>query len=562
MSVFIEQTGTQAEPTWADINWPKVERLVKRLQARIFRATQRQDYKRVRSLQKLLAKATSNKLLAIRRVTQENQGRKTPGVDGVIYDTPEKRLALSQERWVLTHHRPRPAKRVYIPKRTGRRPLGIPTQRGRVMQATVKIALEAEWEVKFEANSYGFRPGRSAHDAIVQIHRLLCQKGSSAWILDADIKGCFDNLSHSFLEKQIPAFKPIISRWLKAGVMEKGTFQPTLTGSPQGGLVSPILANVALNGLERLFGAETRNGKPVRPSNRRGLNQGISLVRYADDFIAVASTKEHLLNYVLPKIKDFLTERGLTLNLKKTRIVHRTEGFNFLGFHIRYYNNRKLIIKPQKEKVQAHLRKIKQVLKNNRHSSIENVIHHLNPLIWGWANYYRHCCAKQTFNYIKHRIWQMLWTWAKGRHPNKSAKWVRQRYFKTVDNRQWVFGTSVLSLRNPADIPIIRHVKIIERHSPLNPDLQDYWAKRQRKQVQQQTASRLKQTILKRQDYCCGQCNLVFKPNDTIHYHHIIPVAFGGGNEADNRLAVHQHCHYQIHHRRRLEFSRLEPCAG
>lgn len=562
MSVFIEQTITQVEATWADVNWPKVEKLVNRLQARIFRATQRRDFKRVRSLQKLLAKATSNKLLAIRRVTQENRGRNTPGVDGVVYDTPEKRLALSQEKWSLKYHRPQPVKRVYIPKSSGQRPLGIPTQKERAIQATVKTALEAEWEAKFEANSYGFRLGRSAHDAIVQIHRLLCQKGSSPWILDADIKGCFDNLSHAYLEEQIPTFKPIIRRWLKAGVIEAGQFQPTPTGSPQGGLVSPVLSNIALDGLERLFGAETQTGKPVKPSNRRGLNQGISLVRYADDFIVIAPTKERLLTYVLPNIKAFLAERGLTLNLEKTRIVHRTEGFNFLGFHIRYYNNRKLVIKPQKEKVQAHLSKIKQILTSNRHSAIETLIHQLNPLIWGWANYYRHCCAKHTFNYLKHRTWQMLWAWAKRRHPNKSAKWVRQRYFKTVGKRQWVFGTDTLSLRNPADMPIIRFVKVIGHHSPLNPELGEYWVKRHRRQVQQQTNSRLKQTLLKRQAYRWGQCDLPFTTEDIIHYHHIIPVVDGGSNGPDNRLAVHQHCHYQIHHRRCNRSSRLEPLAG
>jgi RNA-directed DNA polymerase len=538
-----------------------VEKLVNRLRTRIFRATESQDFKRVRSLQKLLAKATSNKLLAIRRVTQENQGRNTPGVDGVIYDTPEKRLALSQERWSLRHHRPQPVKRVYIPKNSGRRPLGIPTQKERVIQATVKTALEAEWEAKFEANSYGFRPGRSGHDAIEQIHNLLGKKNSSPWILDADIKGCFDNLSHSFLEKRVPAFKPIIRRWLKAGVIEDGHCQPTLSGSPQGGLVSPILSNVALDGLERLFGAETHAGKPVTPSNRRGLNKGISLVRYADDFIAVAPTKERLLTYVLPKIKTFLAQRGLSLNLEKTRIVHRGEGFNFLGFHIRYYE-RKLIIKPQKEKVLAHLGTIKQTLKDNLHNSIAQVIYKLNPIIWGWANYYRHCNAKQTFIHIENRLWHMLWRWAKRRHPNKNAKWIKQHYFKPQGQRQLVFGTDKLTIRNPAKMPITPFVKVTGRHSPLDPQLADYWLERQQRHLRRQAISKLRYTILERQNYQCGQCNRPLNSQDIIHFHHIVPVALGGGDEPANRLAVHQHCHYQIHHRCCKRSSRLEPLAG
>ena len=351
MRVFIEQTGEQTEPRWEHIQWGHVAKNVRRLQERIYRATQQQDWKKVRSLQKLLTRATSNKLLAIRRVTQENQGRHTPGVDGVVCDTPEARMALSQEDWSLKKHRPMPVRRVYIPKDNGKeRPLGIPTIKDRVMQAIVKAALEPEWEARFEANSYGFRPGRNCMDAITQIHTTLNRKGSSSWILDADISGCFDNIAHEPLLAKIPVFDTIIRRWLKAGVVEFGYLTETDTGTPQGGVISPLLANIAMDGMERLFGCETTDGRTISPAKRKGENKGISLIRYADDFVVTAPSREILQEYVIPKLEGFLTARGLTLNKDKTHIVHQKEGFNFLGFTIRRFGET-LLAQPQKEKI-------------------------------------------------------------------------------------------------------------------------------------------------------------------------------------------------------------------
>ena len=230
---------------------------------------------KVKSLQKLLARATSTKLLAIRRVTQENQGKNTAGVDGVVCDTPEARLELLREGLRLKGYRPSPVRRVYIPKDNGKqRPLGIPTVKDRVMQAIVKAALEPEWEARFEANSYGFRPGRCTMDAIEAIHTTLNRKGSSRWILDADISGCFDNIGHGPLLARLPVFTTTIRRWLKAGVVELGRFSPTDTGSPQGGIISPLLANVALDGMERLFGCEWPDGRPRPPPTARASTRG------------------------------------------------------------------------------------------------------------------------------------------------------------------------------------------------------------------------------------------------------------------------------------------------
>ncbi len=284
MGLFIEQTDEQQPARWEQIYWGVVEANVRRLQERIYRATERREWKKVRSLQKLRARAMSNKLLAIRRVTQDNQGKHTPGVAGRVYDTPEARLALSQERFTLKDYHPKPVRRVFIPKGDGRqRPLGIPTVKDRVRQAIVKAALEPEWEARFEPNSYGFRPGRSCQDAIEQIHTTLNQERSSAWILDADISGCFDHIAHEPLLARIPVFDVTIRRWLKAGVVELGHYTETVEGTPQGGVISPLLANIALDGMERLFGSETAGGQHIPPAKRKGPNKGISVCRYADD---------------------------------------------------------------------------------------------------------------------------------------------------------------------------------------------------------------------------------------------------------------------------------------
>ncbi len=286
MTIITEQTDMLAATQWSTIDWGHVETNVRRLQERIYRATERQDWKRVRSLQKLLTQSMSNRLLAIRRVTQENRGRHTPGVDGEVYDSPTKRMALSRENLTLQGYRPRPVRRVYIPKAGGKqRPLGIPTIRDRIMQAIVKAALEPEWEARFEANSYGFRPGRSTLDAVQQIWLTLNQEGSSNWILDADLSACFDNISHDFLLSRIPVFRTTVRRWLKAGVVELGEYKETETGTPQGGIASPLLSNIALDGMERLFGSETSDGRAISPYRRKGLNRGVAVIRYADDCV-------------------------------------------------------------------------------------------------------------------------------------------------------------------------------------------------------------------------------------------------------------------------------------
>lgn len=549
MHIYIEQTNEPEEHCWADINWPAVERNVRRLQERIYRATERQEWKKVRSLQKLLTRATSNKLQAIRRVTQENQGKHTPGVDGEVYDTPKARMAISREEIEWKNYRPQPVRRIYIPKANGKqRPLGIPTIKDRIRQAIIKATLEPEWEARFEQNSYGFRPGRNCKDAIGQIYLTLRHKTGSEWVLDADLSGCFDNIAHTPLLDRIPVFDEVIRKWLKAGVVEWGQQTVSEKGTPQGGVISPLLANIALDGMERLFGSETPTGQYLSPKERTGKNKGLSLIRYADDFVVIAPTRETLENYVLPTLKEFLATKGLSFNEAKTRIVHRTEGFNFLGFNIRWYGNI-LLTKPQKEKVQNVLNRIKHTLKTHQQAPTELIIKLLTPIIQGWTNYYQHCVAKDTFEYIKHRIWQMLWHWAKRRHPKKNMKWIKERYFKKQGNRDWVFYAGEATLRNPADTPIIRYVKIKGKSSPYNPTQREYWIERKKKLVERQTSNHIIRYVLKHQDYRCGYCKIPFHPEEVIDLHHRIPRAQGGTDKAVNRVAVHQYCHYQMHQR-------------
>src|SRR3982750_3047210 len=401
--------------TWSDVDWAATEAVVGRIQNRIFRAAKTGDGARVKNLQKLLVRSRSAKLLAIRQVTQRNAGRNTPGIDGVVCRTPEDRVALLESGLDLKGYKPKPVRRVYIPKANGKmRPLGIPTIRDRMMQAVVKLAMEPEWETRFEANSYGFRPGRCTMDAIEAIFIALGQMGSSRWILDADISGCFDAIAHGPLLARRPTFTRTIERWLKAGSIDMGAWRASEAGTPQGGILSPVLANVALDGMERLFGGEDRDGNPVKAATKKGMDKSVVLIRYADDVLVTAPSKEVLERHVLPRLEAFLADRGLVLNYAKTRIVSIEAGFDFLGFTARKFRDGKLLIRPEKAKVLAHLRAIKAYLDANRQAPAGAVVRALAPVIRGWTLYYRHACSARTFSYADHRVWRMLWAWAGG----------------------------------------------------------------------------------------------------------------------------------------------------
>ncbi len=542
-----EQTSERGQTAWSDIDWAASEATVRRLQGRIYRAAAAGRGRQVKNLQKLLVRSRSAKRLAVRRVTQQNAGRNTPGVDSVVCRTPESRMRLAAGL-SLRDHRPQPVRRVHIPKSDGRtRPLGIPTIRERALQMLVKMALEPEWETRFETNSYGFRPGRCTMDAIVALHLTLAPAGASAWLLDADISGCFDNIGHQPLLARLPVFTTTIRRWLKAGTVELGTWKPTITGVPQGGPLSPLLANVALNGMERLFGAEDERGRYVRPSLRRGSNHGISLVRYADDLVVTAPTREVLETYVGPKLSAFLGERGLRLSEAKTRIVHIDEGFDFLGFSVRRYRG-VVLTRPQKEKVVRHLRAIHDYLRQHRQATPSQIIGDLGPVIRGWANYYRHGASKHVFHTADHHIQAKLWRWAKRRHPTKTAAWIRSKYF---DSR-WNFVDGRTRLARHDEVPITRHSKVQGKRSPLNPGDQGYWALRRCRRLTETLRSPKRSGLLGRQDYKCAMCGVGFDPDEDIPLideHHAIPRCHGGTDQLDNLQLVHRWCHHAHHAR-------------
>jgi RNA-directed DNA polymerase len=469
----INGIGTIEPPQqWSDINWKTIVRRVKNLRQRIFRATQKQQWKQARNLMKLMLRSYSNLLLAVRRVTQENAGKGTPGIDRKLALTDKSRMALVRRMSKYKLWQASPVRRVYIPKAKGNRALGIPTISDRTAQMMVKNAWEPSWEARFESNSYGFRPGRSCHDAIEHAWLRLNARGHDRWVLDADIRSAFDTISHNHILKavdQMPG-RELIRKWLEAGYVEAEIFHATERGVPQGGVVSPLLSNIAFDGMQQLL-----QGKA-------------GLIRYADDLLATAPTREKI-EQVVPLIQDFLRERGLELHPEKTRIVSVTDGFNFLGFHVKHYQG-KCLIKPQKEKVLKLLSNIREWLRNHRQARVLDVILHLNPILTGWANYYRHAVSKQVFAYVDHQLWSMLWRWCLRRHPNKGKGWIKRKYFPSDEHAAWHFcakyrssqGDEIMvSLKKLGAIKITRHFKVRGSASPDDPTLNEYWETRRRR---------------------------------------------------------------------------------
>lgn len=546
---------------WNDINWRKATKAVKNLRQRIFRARQLGNFRKLRNLQKLMLRSHANLLLSIRQITQVNTGKQTAGIDKEVINTPQQRVKLTLDM-ENTAHTVKPTKRLYIPKSNGKmRPLGIPTIRDRVMQAIVKNLLEPEWEAVFEPNSYGFRPGRSCADAIDQIFNRITSKGTAkgdTWVLDADISGFFDNISHSQIEKSIgntPGRK-LIKMWLKSGFMDKGTFNETTQGTPQGGVISPLLANIGLHGLETAIRAIPYRDRPRKSHPKGQLNKkGMGVIRYADDFVVMANSKEDILG-AKKEIEKWLEDRNLKLSEEKTKIVQVEDGFDFLGFNIRTYSE-KALIKPAKTKVLQFCKNIGRVIASLSGATQETVITKLNPILRGFANYYRGVCSKDTFSYIRHRVWQSLWQWAKRRHPSKTETWVKDKYFHCVGTRKWVFTCKGVDGRGSekwfklfevGDTPIIRHIKVKESSSPDNPQLKEYWEDRRNKQGKQYWAKGSKYyQVGKNQGWKCPVCGDYLFNGEDIETHHIVPVKEGGTNDTQNLVHLHKTCHKQEH---------------
>ncbi len=416
---------------WHAIDWQSVNQNVRRLQERIVKATKEGKWNKVKALQRLLTHSFSGKALAVRRVT-ENQGKNTPGVDQVLWNTPQKKLNAMYSLRQRDYH-PQPLRRIYISKKNGKkRPLGIPVMKCRAMQALYLLALTPVAETTADPHSYGFRPGRSTADAIEQCFTVLARQSSPPWILEGDIKGCFDAISHSWLLTHIPVEKTMLKKWLKAGYLEQKVLHATEEGTPQGGIISPVLANMTLDGLEAVLQAKfphntKRNGKYYAPK--------LHLIRYADDFIITGTSKEFLEKEVKPLVEQFLRERGLQLSPEKTVITPIEEGFDFLGQNVRKYpagKRHKLLIKPSKKNVQTFLEKVRATVKANKALTAARLIIKLNPMIRGWTNYHQHVVSKETFSFVDDATYRVIREWIKRKHPRKTKEWIAKKYFKST----------------------------------------------------------------------------------------------------------------------------------
>ncbi len=548
--------ASHAEEDWHQINWSKAHQTVRRLQARIVQATQDGKWNKVKALQRLLTHSFSGKALAVRRVT-ENQGKRTPGVDRVTWGTAEHRIgavhALRQRGY-----RPQPLRRVYIPKSNGKkRPLGIPTMYDRAMQALYLLALDPIAETTGDLNSYGFRTMRSTADAIEQCFIALGRTVSPQWVLEGDIMSCFDKISHDWLVAHIPMDKAILQKWLKAGYMEKNVFTATEEGTPQGGIISPVLANLTLDGLERTL--REHYPRTTGPEERFMVN----VVRYADDFIITGRTQALLTDGVKPLVDAFMRERGLVLSPEKTVITHIEDGFDFLGQSVRKYRQTpmsgktRLLITPSKKNVHTFLERVRKMIKETRSATAGHLILALNPVIRGWALYHRHVVSARTFASVDHAITYALWTWARRRHPKKNAAWVKKKYFHTRGTRHWVFSGTVETrsgsspgvwLYSAAGVSIQRHIKIRAAANPYDPAWEPYFEARLDVTMEQNlTGRRTLRRLWQEQHGLCPLCHQKITKVTGWHSHHVIWRTHGGSDKADNRVLLHPTCHQQLH---------------
>jgi RNA-directed DNA polymerase len=554
MTAPVRVAGAVSRKTvdWDSLHWEFLDRNVRRLQVRIVKATQEGRWGKVKALQHLLTHSFSAKAMAVKRVT-DNDGRNTPGVDQILWKTPERKAgAVSALR--QRGYSPQPLRRVYIPKANGKkRPLGIPTMLDRAMQALYLLALDPVAEVTADPNSYGFRKERSCADAIGQCFIALANRRSAQWVLECDIRSCFDRISHEWLLAHVPMDKAILRKWLAAGYMEEQVFHETDEGTPQGGVISPVLANLALDGLERLL-------REKYPSNtKRGDLAQVNLVRYADDFIITGRSKELLEGEVRPLVEAFLRERGLELSEEKTSVTHIEDGFDFLGQNVRKYNG-KILIKPSSKNVKTFLEHVRRIVKGSPTATACVVVAQLNPKIRGWTNYHRHVVSKKVFNRVDSAIFRSLWQWAKKRHPKKSRRWVKDKYFGTIDGANWCFfgelrdegGTTTIQwLRRAAPTRIRRHLKIRAKANPYDPAFEVYFEEREGARMGDDALGRQRLDRLRaEQEGLCPVCGQRFTRESGRRLHYLIPRVLGGPDRSHNWVLVHANCHKEIHDRR------------
>ena len=523
---------------WKSIDWKRAEQEVNRLQIRIVKATQAKHTNTVKRLQYLLTHSFYAKALAVRRVTT-NKGKKTAGVDGELWTTPAQKmealLSLTDKGYKAS-----PLRRVYIDKKdkTKKRPLGIPTMYDRAMQALYALALEPVAETTADTKSFGFRKGRSCQDACEYIFTALSRKASPQWILEGDIKGCFDNISHAWLLENIPMDKSILKQFLKAGFVFKGELFPTEDGTPQGGIISPILANMALDGLQQVLSNRFHTNRLGRIDLRFKNSHKVNLVRYADDFIVTAATQEIALE-AKKLIRDFLLGRGLELSEEKTLVTHINDGFDLLGWNFRKYRG-KLIVKPSKKSIQTVIGKFSEtILKRGKAWEQEVLIMKLNQQIRGWTNYHQSVCASEAFSYLDYQLYELLWRWAKRRHPKKGQWWISTKYWHRRGNRSWVFASGDKELIRVDHTAIVRHTKVRENANPYL-DI-DYFAQRTFNHGMKRLTGRFK-LVWKQQDGRCHHCGLPMELGEDREIFFKVPKSMGGVEEVDNMAYVHRYC--------------------
>jgi len=490
------QAGQREPIEWSKIRWTEIGRKVEKIQRDIFQETRAGNFLNVSRAQKLLAKSLPARLMAVRRATEQNEGRYTPGADGITYTKDREKTKLAEELRIRDW-KPDPVKIAWIPKPSGDlRKLGIPTVRDRAMQALVFLAMEPEWEARFEPNSFGFRPGRSPIDAVHYIAQALMHYNGRAmhpgWVLDADITKCFDMINHDALIAKIKGspFQDLIRRWLKCGAISKVGFERTEKGTPQGGIISPLLANIALTGLESQFNIYSKTGRYLPPSQRSGQDKSISLFRFADDFVVIAPSREILESHVLPKIKNFLSTAGLQLSTAKTRIVNVSDGFTFLGFTFqRFFRNdgtyKDFIYAPRRDRLDRFGTRLKEILKRSLHVDVPTIIDDLNRRIKGFCNYFKWGNAYKAFSYLTHRLWELLWHWCKRRHPKRGSKWLVGHYWHRVGNDRWTFTSQGKNLVHPYRLATQwwKWPKVRIHTSPYDPNEKDYWETRKKRSL-------------------------------------------------------------------------------